>query len=283
VDAPSNALDSAHVSDLTHGHRDSPGTASDANTNIVPLRAPGASVTAVRPRTKRGGLLAIGGGLVVLAVMAFAVVYFVLFPTSSPKSFSLNSAKVTTPVTAGTKLTGHWSIAAGSVAGYRVREKLAFLPAESDAVGRTSAITGQATVTESTAVVTVRAASFVVAVNTLKSDRSMRDQHIRTIGLQSDEYPKATFKLSSPVVLPARALTGHVVRVSATGVFNIHGTSRHETVPMQMRLSDSAINAVGSLTFPWGAFNMTAPSVGGFVNVTGTATMEFDIRLKRGP
>jgi hypothetical protein len=38
-----------------------------------------------------------------------------------------------------------------------------------------------------------------------------------------------------------------------------------------------------SLTFPWSEFNMTAPSVGGFVNVTNKATMEFDLHLQRVP
>jgi hypothetical protein len=232
-----------------------------------------------RPTTKRGAVLALGGGIVVLAVIALALVYFVIFPTSSPKPFSLNGAKAATPVSAGTSLAGRWTD--GSQAGYRVREKLGFLPAESDAVGRTSEITGTATVGESKRIVTVMAASFVVAVNTLKSDRSMRDAHIHTIGLQSDRYPKATFLLDKPVVLPASALRGHVVDVSATGVFNIHGTSRRETVPMEMSLSATAIQAVGSLTFPWSEFNMTAPSVGGFVNVANRATMEFDLRLRR--
>lgn len=109
----------------------------------------------------------------------------------------------------------------------------------------------------------------------------MRDQRIHTIGLQSDTYPKATFTLSAPIALPASALTGHVVHASATGVFDIHGTSRRETVPLQISLSNSTIEAVGSLTFPWKEFNMTAPSVGGFVNVTNKATMEFDLHLRR--
>ena len=234
-----------------------------------------------RPRTKRGTVLAIGGSLVVFAVVALALVYFLLFPTSSPKPFSLTSAKAATPASSGTKLTGRWTVATGSQAGYRVREKLGFLPAQSDAVGRTSTITGEATVIESGGAVTVRTASFTVAVNTLKSDRSMRDQRIHTIGLQSNLYPKATFVLSSPLTLPANALTGHVVHVSAIGVFDIHGTSKRETVLLQMSVSDSAIEAAGSLTFPWSEFKMTAPSVGGFVNVTNKATMEFDLHLQR--
>jgi hypothetical protein len=235
------------------------------------------------PRTKRGVILAIGGLVVVGVVAAFAYVYFVLFPTSSPKPLSLASSTATTPapVSTTTTLAGPWTVASGSVAGYRVREKLGFLPAESDAVGRTSQIAGSATLTESKGIVTVNGATFVVAVNTLKSNETQRDEHIQTIGLQSATYPKATFTLSSPVRLPASALSGRAVHASATGVFDIHGTSRRLSVPLQMRVTNSTIEAVGSLTFPWSEFNMTAPSIGGFVNVSGAATMEFDLHLRR--
>ena len=233
------------------------------------------------PKTKRGAALALGASVVVVAVAGFAFVYFVLFPTSSPKPFSLTSSAAAAPVSASTRFAGRWTIAAGSVAGYRVREKLGFLPAEDDAVGRTSAITGTATLAEISHAVTVRAASFTVDVSKLKSDQAMRDQHIRTIGIQSATYPTATFVLSTPLALPTSAVNGDVVHTSVVGVFDIHGTSRRETVPLQMRLSNSEIEAVGSLTFPWSEFNMTAPSVGGFVSVTNHATMEFDLRLKR--
>jgi polyisoprenoid-binding protein YceI len=225
-------------------------------------------------------LLAIGGGLLVVLLAAFALIYFVIFPTSSVKKFALTST-VASPVTAGTNLTGTWRIASGSDAGYRVREKLGFLPAASEAVGRTSAITGAATLTESGTSVTISGASFDVDVADLTSDAAMRDQHIRTLGLQSATYPTATFKLTSALTLPASALSGKPVSVSATGVFNIHGTSKTETVPLQMRLSDSTVEAVGSLSFPWSEFGMTAPSVDGFVSVTNTATMEFDLDLQR--
>lgn len=223
----------------------------------------------------------IGSGLVVVVVVGFAVIYFLVFPTSSPKPLCLTAAKGTTAVSSTTGLAGTWTIGSGSVAGYRVREKLGFLPAESDAVGRTSQITGDATVTEADRRVTVHKASFVIAVNTLKSDRSMRDQRIHTLGLQSDTYPKATFWLSTPVTLAPGGLSGKVLHVPVTGVLTIHGTSKRLTLPLEMTLSSSAIDAAGSLTFPWAEFKMTAPSVGGFVNVAGQATMEFDLHLRR--
>jgi polyisoprenoid-binding protein YceI len=216
------------------------------------------------PRRLKVALLA---GVVAL-LGAFAVVYLVLFPTSSPKRFAVSEPAATA---AGTPASGagSWTVAAGSQAGYRVREKLAFLPAKSDAVGRTRAITGTAEATGTS----VTKASFKIFVNKLISDDSRRDQRIRAIGLESDRFPAATFVLSKPFTLSRRT--------KATGVFTIHGVSKTETVPLQVRLSGSTLQAVGSLTFPWSEFGMTAPSVAGFVNVENTATMEFDLHLKR--
>jgi polyisoprenoid-binding protein YceI len=248
-----------------------------------------------RPR-KRVAVFALGGGLA-LVLAAFLLVYFVIFPTSSPKPFKLSpsAASVTTstasaastPTTTGatrstaTELTGRWIVTGGSQAGYRVREKLAFLPAQSDAVGRTSQITGSATFGTSRSTTTITAASFDVAVDTLKSDRSQRDEKIHEIGLESSRYPTATFVLAKPLTVPASALKGKVAPVSVTGTFDIHGTSKRETLPVEMSLSGSTFEAVGHLTFPWSEFDMTAPSIGGFVNVTETATMEFDLRLQQ--
>ena len=231
-------------------------------------------------------LLVVGTGLA-LVLVVFLVVYFVIFPTSSPKPFKLATSTPTAPAAASSaagsssSAGGRWSVTTGSQAGYRVREKLAFLPAESDAVGRTSSITGTAMLSQSKDTITITSASFDVAVNTLKSDRSMRDEKIHEIGLESNRYPTATFVLSSSVTLPKSAVTGRVMRVSVTGVFNIHGATKRETLPVEFSLAGSTLEAAGSLTFPWSEFGMTAPSVGGFVNVTEKATMEFDLRLQR--
>jgi hypothetical protein len=60
-------------------------------------------------------------------------------------------------------------------------------------------------------------------------------------------------------------------------------TASKDTVTITTASFDVAVNTLksGSLTFPWSEFGMTAPSVGGFVNVTEKATMEFDLRLQR--
>jgi polyisoprenoid-binding protein YceI len=234
------------------------------------------------PRTKRGVLATIAAAAAVVVVGGAAFIYFVLFPTSAPPPFRLHAAKHVAVLSSGSSVAGQWTIASGSQAGYRVREKLAFLPALDDAVGRTSQITGSATFTDSGNDVTVTAASFVINVYSLKSDEALRDEHIHTIGIQSATYPRASFKLTSPVTLPTRALSGRVVDVKVTGDVTMHGTTKLLTIPIEMTLSTSKIQAVGSYTFPWALFNMQAPSVGGFVNVESTATMEFKLELAHG-
>jgi polyisoprenoid-binding protein YceI len=247
-----------------------------------------------RPR-KRLAMRLIGASAIA-AIVLFLLVYFVLFPTSSPKPFKLTPAttaaasnstsstaapSTTSSSTASTQVGGSWKISSGSQAGYRVREKLAFLPAQSDAVGRTSQISGAATLAESAGIVKISSATFQVAVNTLKSDRSMRDEKVHSIGLESDRFPTATFVLATPISVSSKAIKGHVAHLAIIGTFTIHGVAKKETVPVEMSLSGATLEAAGALTFPWSEFGMTAPSVGGFVNVTEKATMEFDLRLLR--
>jgi len=234
----------------------------------------------------------VGAGAAALVVAGgVGLLYQVVFGTSSPPPLSLStpsptsaSATQSSPASQGTagQLAGSWTVASGSVAGYRVREQLAFLSAPSDAVGRTSSIKGTATLSGSGDALTVTAASFTVDVSTLASDRPMRDERIHSIGLQSDQYPTASYVLTSPVTLPSSATSGQAIHVTSVGRLTIHGTTRNETIPLDARLSGTELEVVGSITFPWSEFGMQAPSVGGFVTVTGPATMEFDLHLQRG-
>jgi polyisoprenoid-binding protein YceI len=235
-----------------------------------------------RPRSARAWLLSAAGAVVVAGAAGVLFTYFVLFSHSAPAPLTLTSPAATTqsPALTSTEITGGWKVASKSVAGYRVRERLAFLSAPSDAVGRTSQITGSATITGSGTALTLSAASFTVDVESLTSDQSMRDGHIQTLGLESAQFPHATFVLSSPVTLPANATSGAEIQVSLHSALGIHGVIKTVTIPAQARLSGSDIEVVGSITFPWGEFNMQAPNVDGFVTVDSTATMEFDLFLK---
>lgn len=238
------------------------------------------------PRSARGWVLATLAGIIAVGAAGVLFVYFILFSHSAPAPLGLTSppavaASSASPALTASDIPGAWIVASRSVAGYRVREQLAFVQAPSDAVGRTSEITGTVTIAGSATALSVSAASFTVNVQSLTSDQQMRDSRLQAIGLESSLYPKATFVLSSPVTLPATAASGVPIHVSLTGALTIHGTTRTETIPVEARISGSQIEVVGSTTFPWGDFNMQAPNIGGFVTVDSTATMEFDLFLKR--
>jgi polyisoprenoid-binding protein YceI len=159
------------------------------------------------------------------------------------------------------------------VAGYRVREKLATLPAQSDAVGRTNAVTGSVVIDGTT----VTAADVVVDVTTLDSDEDRRDNRIRSMGLETDTFGTATFSLTSPIELGA----GDTVSVSAIGDLTIHGVTKSVTIPLDAKRSGATLEVVGSIEFPMADFDIDPPSIGGFVTVEDDATMEFQLFLDR--
>jgi polyisoprenoid-binding protein YceI len=232
---------------------------------------------------RRSLIAAIVAGGLLIGAAGIGFVYFVVFAGSSPQKLALSSP---TPSTSGASATpsstlgpGTWSVTTGSQAGYRVREQLASLAAPSDAVGRTSAVTGTLTLAQTASGYSVTAASITVDVSQLSSDKPMRDRRIHSQGLQSDRYPTATFQLATPIALPVEAATGQTIHVSATGALTLHGVTKTVTIPIDARLNGSKIELVGSITFPFSQFGMTPPSIGGFVTVQDNATMEFQVVL----
>lgn len=184
--------------------------------------------------------------------------------------------------TDGTDVAGTWTVGAGSQAGYRVREQLANLPAESDAVGRTDAVTGSVTIETTGDGASLTDGSITVDTTTIASDEAMRDRRMRTEGLQTDTYPTATFTLTEPVAVPASALTGAATTLTLVGDLTLHGVTQRVTIPAEAQLDDGSIAVAGSLTFPLRDFGIVAPNVGGFiVSIADEGTLEFLLVLTR--
>ena len=88
--------------------------------------------------------IAVGGFLAYDQVLRGDAVAALTLPASTPAAGATSEPSTGTasgPATSGEPVTssgvaGTWTVATGSQAGYRVREQLANLPAESDAVGR---------------------------------------------------------------------------------------------------------------------------------------------------
>ena len=186
------------------------------------------------------------------------------------------------PATSDGTVAGTWTVAADSVAGYRVREQLANLPAESDAVGRTDQVTGSITIEGSGR---HDVADRGLAVRRHDLDRVGQvdaRQPAAQRGLQTDSFPTATFKLTAPVAVPAAALAGTASDVTLTGDLTLHGVTKSVSIPAKAQLVNGVISVAGSLGFPLSDYSITAPNIGGFiVSIADTGTLEFLVNFTK--
>ena len=247
-------------------------------------------------------LLAIGVVVIAVGIGGFIVYDQVLrgdsaaaltLPTASstPATSSVPAASTAAGTSASTapattsdgSVAGTWNVAAGSVAGYRVREQLANLPAESDAVGRTDQVTGSITLESSGSTTTLTAGALTVDTTSITSDKSQRDNRMRDEGLQTDQFPTATFTLTKPVEIPAAALAGTASDVTLTGDLTLHGVTKSVEIPAKAQLVNGQVQVAGSLTFPLSDYSITAPNIGGFiVSIADTGTLEFLVNFTKG-
>ena len=165
--------------------------------------------------------------------------------------------------------------------GYRVRERLARLPASSDAVGRTSAVAGSVTLKRQGETIIASDTNFTADLTQLKSDEARRDSRMRSVGIETERFPSATFVAASPIELPATALSGEVTKVQVPGDLTIHGVTKRVTMPLEVKANGSQVEVAGTLTFPFGDFGMSAPNVGGIVTVESNPTLELKLVLVR--
>lgn len=195
---------------------------------------------------------------------------------------SATAATSGAPVSA-TGVAGTWNVATGSQAGYRVRERLANLSAESDAVGRTENVTGSITVEANGDGARLTGGTLTVDTTTITSDENRRDNRLRTEGLQTDQYPTATFTVTQPVDVPAAALAGTATGITLTGDLTLHGVTKSVQIPAQAQLVGDTMQVAGSLAFPLSDYQISPPNVGGFIlSISDQGTLEFLVSFSKG-
>lgn len=218
----------------------------------------------------------------VIAILATGtVIYLLLFTPLSVAELSLDDTAASAPLDAD-DLSGGWAPGDGSVAGYRVREQLAMLPAPRDAVGRTSEVTGTIEIDDDGSSITALAGSVIeVDLTTLESDESRRDGRIRTSGLETDTYPTTTFEATDDIAVPEAIRDGSMVKADAQGDLTLHGVTRSVTIPLQIRLSGNSVEIAGSQIITLSDYEIDVSAFGGFVSVEDEGTIEFELSLMR--
>jgi polyisoprenoid-binding protein YceI len=225
-------------------------------------------------------LLAAGGG---------AYVYFFSGLRTTPPTLALASPSPTPATdaspTATTGGAGTWTIGTGSLAGYRVKEQFVGQTSSHEAVARTSAVTGQVTITHSGDTYQLSAAKITVQLSNLASVDSVagynvtnRDRIVRQ-SLDVSSFPTALFEAQS-VTLPAAAAAGQAVAVSVPGKLTIHGVTKDVTASLQLRVTGSTAQIAGSISTNMTDFGVNPPTIG-FTTVESAAQIEVSLNLAR--
>jgi polyisoprenoid-binding protein YceI len=236
-----------------------------------------------RPRvSSRGrGLTALG-----LLVATFAIAGGSVPALAQSAAPSLPAAASSAPASA---LDGTWIVDptigsfdyaandfSGTWVGYRVQEELAGVGG-TEAVGRTPDVTGTITL----AGTTLTAADLTADLTTLRSDESMRDGQLGRQGIQTDQFPTATFVLTQPVELGTIPEENVAFAVTAVGDLTLHGVTQNVTIPLNAIRSGDIVGVSGSLTFSWGDFGMEQPTSMRVVSLADDVTMELQVFFRQ--
>ena len=237
-------------------------------------------------------LVVAGAALAALALLAgVGYIYYFSGLRTAPGQLGLSATPTATPTATGSiatpapGLAGKWTVASGSVAGYRVKELFAGQASKHEAVARTSTVSGDLLVSSGSSAYTASNISITVGLADLQSkdqvagrDVSQRDGVVaRQLDVQ--QFPTATFTMASASV-PSGIATG-AVDVAATGTLTIHGVTKDVSVKAKAQLVNGKVEIAGSLSINMTDYGVSPPQVP-FVTVDSALTLEFDIFLTKG-
>lgn len=170
------------------------------------------------------------------------------------------------------ELSGDWDIADGSSAGYTVGAVVNGSPLTVS--GTTDHVAGSATVDDSV----LTGATIVVEVASITTDNATRDAYFRGPALDADDYPTASFTLSSPIALSDELVAGQPVVVAGSGELSLHGFSRAVDVSLTARLENGRITLTGSVPVSFDDYGI-APIDVGFVRVDDEGSIDFTLAV----
>ena len=213
--------------------------------------------------------------LLVAVVGPYVYLNFVQDDPPPPLTLSDSNQRPGTGMTPSTgQLGGTWTVSQGSHAGYRVREVL--FGQDTEAVGRTTAVTGTATIDGTT----VTAATFTVDMTKVQSDEDRRDNQFHRRIMDTATYPTATFTLSQPVSLTTVTAGGEQVTARVTGQFTIRGRTRTVTFDARARRDGDRVEVNGAIPFEFADYGIPDASFGP-ATVQDRGQIEFLLVLAR--
>jgi polyisoprenoid-binding protein YceI len=161
-----------------------------------------------------------------------------------------------------------------------VREQLAGVDFPNDAVGATSAITGEIVLDDAGKVIAARS-KITVDLRTLKSDRERRDGYIQRRTLETETHPNAVLEVTGLTGLAHPLPTSGELTMTLTGNLTIHGTTRLTTWQVTATASADGYRGSAKTSFTFEEFGLTKPRVAMVLSVEDTIGLELDFHFVR--
>ena len=217
----------------------------------------------------------------VVVVLGGAGLYWFVLRDTSDKTASLEAIGTPGTTTGGpakTSADGAWKVNqdTGVFAGYRVQELFGGSTIKKTANGRSADVSGTMTVSGSS----IPAAEVKVNTTKLASDEGRRDSAITSKGLETQKFPQATFKLTSPIALPSAPVLNQELSVTAKGDLTLHGVTKPVEVPLKATWSGNAIKVatVGDgLPITMADYGINSIEIPGFVQTDDHGTLELQL------
>lgn len=172
-------------------------------------------------------------------------------------------------------ISGTWSVAEGSEAGYRVVEDISGIT-DFEAVGRTSDVSGTIAV-EGT---TVTSGEFSVLVGSISSDDRRRDSTFANDIMNSREFPSATLVLAEPIELGSLPDDGASITTTAQGELTLRDATNATPIEVAAQLLGDQIEIVASVDVLFSDYGIANPT-NAFVTVRDEGKVEVRLLLSR--
>jgi polyisoprenoid-binding protein YceI len=190
-------------------------------------------------------------------------------PTAAPASSAGSTGNVVRLV----------AVPGKSEARYRVREQLAGVSLPSDAIGKTSEITGTIVGKMDGTIVSAES-KFVVNLQSLQSDRSQRDGFLRSSVLQTNQYPNAVFVPTQAPGLPTTLPASGEATFKLIGDLTVRNVTKPVTWDVTCKAQGNAGTCQASTAFQFEYFGLTPPKVPVVLSVEDNIKLELDLALQ---
>lgn len=223
-------------------------------------------------------LIAVAAVVVVLAAVGGGYVYFVR--DSGPEKETAGCDPAPCEASTVDSIDGTWDVVGDDSKGTIVITETIGGVADHEATGTTGPLSGTVEVEGSqvtAADITVDMAGLAFTDSPSVGTADTRSRAMQSQGLETDEFPEATFSLTEPIDLGDDVTSGDEVRSSATGDLTVHGVTKSITFDVAVSASGDTfrLTPVEFIPIVLEDFDMSVSAPGFVADVSDEGSFDF--------